>query len=86
MINSVYRKTTQNLRNQINVRLVNNEKDILKDTNKRTPITLFNKKIIRHKMREVLVSSIENEVNKTISIFFTKKIWAHKNTNQIKAN
>ena len=32
MINSVYRKTMENLRKRINVRLVNNAKDFLKYT------------------------------------------------------
>ena len=32
MINSVYRKTMENLRKRMNVRLVNNEKDFLKNT------------------------------------------------------
>ena len=39
MINSVYRKTMENLRKKINVRLVNNEKDFLKYTCKPTYIT-----------------------------------------------
>ena len=39
MINSVYRKTMENLRKKINMRLVNNEKDFLKYTIKPTYIT-----------------------------------------------
>ena len=39
MISSVYGKTMENLRKRINVRLVNNEKDILKYTSKSTYIT-----------------------------------------------
>ena len=39
MINSVYGKTTENLRKRINVRLVNNEKDFLKYTSRPTHIT-----------------------------------------------
>ena len=39
MINSVYRKTMENLRKRINVRLVNNAKDFLKYTSKPTCIT-----------------------------------------------
>ena len=38
MINSVYGKTKENLRKRINVRLVNNERDFLKCTNKATYI------------------------------------------------
>ena len=38
MINSVYRKTMENLRKRINVRLVNNAKDFLKYTSKPTYI------------------------------------------------
>ena len=36
MINSVYGKTMENLQKGINVRLVNNEKDFLKYTNRPT--------------------------------------------------
>ena len=39
MINSVYRKTMENLRKRINVTLVNNAKDFLKYTRKPTYIT-----------------------------------------------
>ena len=35
MINSVYRKTMENLRKRINLRLVNNEEDFLKYTSKK---------------------------------------------------
>ena len=38
MINSVYGKTMEYLRKRINVRLVNNEKDFLKNTNRPTHI------------------------------------------------
>ena len=34
----------------------------------------------------VRVSSIVNEVTRIISNFFTKNVWAHKSTNQTKAN
>ena len=45
MINSVYGKTMENVRQRINVRLVNNEKNLLKYTSRRTHIThkIFNK-------------------------------------------
>ena len=39
MINSVYGKTMENLRKRMNVRLVNNEKDFLKNTSWPTYIT-----------------------------------------------
>ena len=39
MINSVFGKTMENLRRRINVKLVNNEKDFLKHTSRRTHIT-----------------------------------------------
>ena len=39
MINSVYRKTMENFRKRINVRLVNNEKDFSKYTSRPTYIT-----------------------------------------------
>ena len=45
MINCVYGKTMENLRKRMNVRLVDNEKDFFKYTNKPTYIThkLFGK-------------------------------------------
>ena len=39
MINSVYGETIENLRKRINVRLVDNEKDFLKNTSKPPHIT-----------------------------------------------
>ena len=39
MITSVYGKTMENLRKRINVRLINNEKDFLKNTSRPTYIT-----------------------------------------------
>ena len=39
MINSIYGKTIENLRKRMNVRLVNNEKDLLKHTSRPTSIT-----------------------------------------------
>ena len=39
MIHSVFGKTMENLGKRINVRLVNNEKDFLKYTSRRTQIT-----------------------------------------------
>ena len=39
MINSVYRKTMENLRKRINERLINNVQDFLKYTSKPTYIT-----------------------------------------------
>ena len=39
MINSVYEKTTENLRKRINMQLVNNAEDFLKFTSKPTCIT-----------------------------------------------
>ena len=39
MINSVYGKKMENLRKRINVRLINNEKDFLKYTNRPTYIS-----------------------------------------------
>ena len=45
MINSVYGKTMENLRKIINVRLINNERDFLKQTSRPINIThtLFGK-------------------------------------------
>ena len=39
MINSVYDKTTENLRKTINVRLVNNENNFFKNTSGATHVT-----------------------------------------------
>ena len=46
MINSVYSKTIEKIQKRISVRLLNNEKNILKYTSRRTHIThkIFNKK------------------------------------------
>ena len=58
MINSVYGKTTENLRKRINVRFVNNKKDFLKYTSKATYVThkLFNKNFAAiHEIKQVLV-------------------------------
>ena len=60
MINSVYGKTMENLRKRINVRLVNNEKDFLKYTNKSTHIThkIFGKNYAAiHEIKPVLTLS-----------------------------
>ena len=45
MINSAYGKTMENLRKRINVRLVNNEKDVLKYTSR--PIYFIHKILIK---------------------------------------
>ena len=58
MINSVYGKTTENLRKRINVRLVNNEKDFLKYTSRPTHIThkIFDKNYAAiHEVKPVLI-------------------------------
>ena len=68
MINSVYRKTIENLRKRINVRLVNNAKDFLKYTSRLTYVTnkLFNKDYAAiHEIKPVLV------LNKLICVEFT---------------
>ena len=41
MINSVHRKTIENLRKRVNVRLVNKAEELLKYTTKQTYITQF---------------------------------------------
>ena len=68
MINSVYGKTMENLRKRINVRFVNNKKDFLKYTSKRTYVThkLFNKTFAAiHEIKPVL------GLNKPIYVVFT---------------
>ena len=68
MINSVFGKTMENLRKRIHVRLVNNEIDVLKYTNKPTYVIykLFDKDFAAiHEIKSVLV------LNKPIYIGFT---------------
>ena len=68
MINSVYGKTMENLRKRINVRLVNNEKDFLKYTNRPTYIThkIFGKDYAAiHEIKPVLI------LNNPIYVGFT---------------
>ena len=68
MINSVYKKTMENLRKRINVRLVNNAKYLLKYTNKPTYIThkIFGKDYAAiHEIKPVLI------LNKPIYVGFT---------------
>ena len=68
IINSVYRKTMENLRKRINVRLVNNEKDFLKYTSRPTYIThkIFGKDYAAiHEIKPVLI------LNKPIYVGFT---------------
>ena len=68
MINSFYGKTMKNLRKRINARLVNNEKDFLKDISRPTHVThkLFDKDYAAiHEIKPVLV------FNKPIYVGFT---------------
>ena len=68
MINVVYGKTMENLRKRINVRLVNNAKDFLKNTSKPTCIThkIFGKDYAAiHEIKPVLI------LNKPIYVGFT---------------
>ena len=68
MINFIYGKTMENLRKRINVRLVNNEKDFLKYTNKPTYIThkIFGKDYTAiQEIKPVLI------LNKSIYVGFT---------------
>ena len=68
MNNSVYGKTMENLRERINVRLVNNEKYFLKYTSKPTYITrkmLSKDYATIHEIKPVLI------VNKSIYVGFT---------------
>ena len=68
IINSVYGKTMENLRNIINVRFVNNKKDFLKYTSRPTYVNhdLFNKSFAAiHEVKPVLI------LNKPIYVGFT---------------
>ena len=68
MINSVYRKTMENLRKRINVRLVNNPENFLKYTRKPTYIThkiLGKNYAAIHELKPVLI------LNKPIYVRFT---------------
>ena len=68
MMNSIYGKTIENLRKRINVRLVNNAKDFLKNTSRPTYVThkLFDKDYAAiHEIKSVLV------LNKPIYVAFT---------------
>ena len=68
MINSVYSKTTENLRKRINVRLVNNEKDSLKYSSRTTHIThkIFDKNYAAiHEIQPFLT------LNKPVYVGFT---------------
>ena len=68
MINSVYGKTIRNLQKRINVRLVNNETDFLKYTNRSTHIThkIFSTNYAAvHEIKSVL------RLNKLIYVGFT---------------
>ena len=68
MVSSVYGKTMENLRKIIKVRLVNNEKDFLKNTSRPTYIThkVFGKDYAGiHEIKSVLI------LNKPIYIGFT---------------
>ena len=68
MINSAYGKTMENLQKRINVRLVNNAKDFLKNTSKPTCIThkIFNKDYAAiREIKPVLI------LNKPIYVGFT---------------
>ena len=68
MINSVFGKVVENLRNRMNVRFVNNKKDFLKYTSKPTYVThkLFNKNFAAvHDIKPALI------LNKPIYVGFT---------------
>ena len=68
MINSVYGKTTENLRKRINIRLVNKEKKFFKYTSKPTHITqkIFDKNYAAiYEIKPILT------LNKSIYVRFT---------------
>ena len=68
MINSIYGKAIENLRERIRIRLVNNEKDFLKYTSKPTHITykIFDKIFCTiHEIKQILT------LNKPIYVGFT---------------
>ena len=68
MINSVYGKAMENFQKRVNVRLVNNAEDFLKNTSEPTYIThkFFNKNFAAiHEIKPVLI------LNKSIYVGFT---------------
>ena len=68
MINSIYGKAIENLRERIRIKLVNNEKDFLKYTSKPTHITykIFDKNCSTiHEIKQILT------LNKPIYVGFT---------------
>ena len=69
MINSVNGKTMKNVRKKINVRLINNAKDLLKYTSRPTHIThkIFGKDYAAiHKIKPVLILNKPNYVRFTV--------------------
>ena len=68
MINSIYGKTMENLRKKINVRLVNNERDFLKYTSRRTHII---HKIFDKNYAAILEIKPVLRLNKPIYVGFT---------------
>ena len=68
IINSVYRKTMENVRKRVNVKLVNNEKDYLKVVNKPSFVSqkILDKNLVAvHKIKPVLM------LNKPIYVDFS---------------
>ena len=64
MISSIYGKTIEHLREKINVRLVNNEKDFLKYASRSTYIThkIFGKDYAAiHEIKQVLSKCLTNQ-------------------------
>ena len=69
MINSVYRKTMENLRKRVNVRLINNAEDFLRYISKPTYIThkTFSKDYATiHEIKSVLILSKPTSVEFTV--------------------
>ena len=78
MINSVYRKTMENLRKRINVTLVNNKKDFLKYTNRPTYIThkVFGKDYATiHEIKQVLILSKPIYIGFTVLVLSKCKMY-----------
>ena len=79
MNNAIYRKTIENLRNRIDVKLENNKKDCLKCTSKQSYIShkIFdNSLVVIHKSK--LALKLNNPAYIITRILELSKVWMYK--------